>query len=315
MRKIIIEWDENRPLDRVKGEGRRANAALVEYFNMGAGRSLRKLMDLFLERTLNDNLAPPTTRIWTLNSWSMENAWDERVKRAEEIQRKEDARILRDERLARQREWQARAEETREADYQIAQRLRDTANHVLDQAPNFLKTKRRFVPGTNGEPDKEIITVALDAQTAIKAAETASRLARLASANNLITSRSHSERSPAWLSYSAARSAFSPVRSGLTTAISSSGAASTCRIFKPRASACSNTPLPALIIPSPSTRIDRPAPTSSNDCRINSLFLAGCRRAFCGSGFNSAINTSNLSSVINAQHPSPYRSVVHQEYR
>lgn len=181
MRKIIIEWDENRPLDRVKGEGRRANAALVEYFNMGAGRSLRKLMDLFLERTLNDNLAPPTTRIWTLNSWSMENAWDERVKRAEEIQRKEDARILRDERLARQREWQARAEETREADYQIAQRLRDTANHVLDQAPNFLKTKRRFVPGTNGEPDKEIITVALDAQTAIKAAETASRLARLAS--------------------------------------------------------------------------------------------------------------------------------------
>lgn len=178
---VLIDWDENDPLQRCKGESKRANAAVHDYFSMGSGRSLRALVDLYVKQASNANQKPPSTKISTLNTWSLIYSWQNRVARAEEIQRKEDQRRLAEERMERLRIWQNRQEETREADYQLALRLRETANQVLDQAPNFLKTRRKFVPGKNGEPDKEIITVALDAQTAIKAGETASRLARLAS--------------------------------------------------------------------------------------------------------------------------------------
>ena len=62
--------------------------------------------------------------------------------------------------------WMKRQQELRERDWREGDTLRTVAMAVLDQAGNFVKRKEMRIPGTNGQPDQVIITVALDAATA-----------------------------------------------------------------------------------------------------------------------------------------------------
>lgn len=76
--------------------------------------------------------------------------------------------------------WDARRRDVRERDWDAGDALRDLAAQMLDQTPQFLKTTRRLVRGANGEPDREIITVALTADTLLRALKLASDLQRQA---------------------------------------------------------------------------------------------------------------------------------------
>jgi len=76
--------------------------------------------------------------------------------------------------------WEDRRLEVRETDWRQAGRLRQIADEILAEAPKFTRSKRQYIPGKNGEPDREIITVALNGALAVKAVETASKLSRLA---------------------------------------------------------------------------------------------------------------------------------------
>ncbi len=62
--------------------------------------------------------------------------------------------------------WMKRRQEVRERDWREGDTLRTVAMAVLEQAGNFVKRKEMRIPGTNGQPDQVIITVALDAATA-----------------------------------------------------------------------------------------------------------------------------------------------------
>jgi hypothetical protein len=176
-------FDPDKPLNRAPGESRRANTALSDYYRMGAGRSLRALLEMYTKQCASGEQITPTSKISTANGWSLRFSWQARVARAEELQREEDDRILREERLARERERMRRRDQWEDEEWALAQRLRKVAEDVLTEAPNFLKTRRRLVKGKTGEPDQLIITVALDGNMGVKASDTASKLARLSTGN------------------------------------------------------------------------------------------------------------------------------------
>jgi hypothetical protein len=75
--------------------------------------------------------------------------------------------------------WEQRRRELREADWQTGEKLREQANAALDQVPQFLKTTRRVVRA-KGQPEREVITMGLKLGEVAGAAETASKLQRLA---------------------------------------------------------------------------------------------------------------------------------------
>lgn len=77
-------------------------------------------------------------------------------------------------------EWEKRRKQVRELDWELGQELRDLATRMLKESPNFLQGKRRFIKGRDGQPDQEIITVAIKAEMLPKLAEIASKLQRLA---------------------------------------------------------------------------------------------------------------------------------------
>ncbi|MDR3572874.1 MAG: hypothetical protein P4L50_03350 [Anaerolineaceae bacterium] len=163
-------WDNDQPLARCKGEGKRANYALNEYFRLGSGRNLRALLKQFIQQSIGENpTIPPTKSWWTLCSWSDENGWVERVNRACKLQQEADDRL-----------WAERRLSIRERDYQQGQDLRKLADTILSETPNYLKTSTRFIKGRHGRPDKEIVTIAIDTNLAVRAIETASKIDRLA---------------------------------------------------------------------------------------------------------------------------------------
>lgn len=175
-------WNDNQPLVRCKGESKRAHDAFTDYARMGSGRSLRLQLAEYKRRAADGSMTrvPPTTSWGTLSSWSMRFAWPARATRGDELQHEEDRRKLQEERLEKERLWQARREQVREEDWEMAHKLREVAGDVLAAAPNHLKTTRKLVRGRNGQPDQIIVTIALDANLAVKAADTASKLSRLA---------------------------------------------------------------------------------------------------------------------------------------
>jgi hypothetical protein len=89
----MLDWIIDEPLTRVKGESKRANAALRDYALMGAGRALRKLLQNYIERAANvEQAQPPTTRWSTICGWSASLAWQERVVRFDELQQEIEVR-------------------------------------------------------------------------------------------------------------------------------------------------------------------------------------------------------------------------------
>lgn len=158
--------------DRIVGESKKAHAAFLDYARMGPARSLRKLHEAYREHVSNGSQTKrqvPTDSFSTLATWSVRNNWQERVKAFDEEQSRIDAQL-----------WEERRRQEREADWDIGSRMRKLAADILTEAPSYLKTQRRVIKGRDGEPDREIVTVRLDGRLAVKAAELASQLQRLA---------------------------------------------------------------------------------------------------------------------------------------
>lgn len=100
----MTDFDPEAPLNRIKGESRKAHSALMGYFLMGGGRSLRKLFDEYEKQANEDERQgidededeqqqtnaeptkkPPTTSWWTLSDWSQKKHWQVRIARQTEI--------------------------------------------------------------------------------------------------------------------------------------------------------------------------------------------------------------------------------------
>ncbi len=170
MDKKDFTFIREKPLDRCQGEGLRANIALHDYAFMGPGRSLRKLLAIYVRRQ-NDDKAntgviqePPTQRFTTLDHWSSHYKWQERIAAWETIQQRE----------AEQR-WQERRDRHREDEWLLRDQLVELARSIIAEAPKFTKTRRRYVKETK----QEIVTVALDGAFLLKTVELASKVGRL----------------------------------------------------------------------------------------------------------------------------------------
>jgi len=159
----------DRPLERCKGETQRANQALRDYVFMGPGRSLVKLARQYKQKISDRShrLSPdvPTVngRI-TLEVWSRKYAWQARLAAWEQQQAIED-----------QRKWQERRDALREDEWQIGSELLELVKAMLAAGPRFIKTSRRVT-----RDGREVITVELNGKFLVGAAETASKLRRLA---------------------------------------------------------------------------------------------------------------------------------------
>lgn len=83
----MTDFDPDAPLNRIKGESKKAHNALMDYFLMGGGRSLRKLGDKYIKQASSDYQAesPPTKKQNTLMAWSLRYHWQARIARQTEI--------------------------------------------------------------------------------------------------------------------------------------------------------------------------------------------------------------------------------------
>lgn len=162
-------WDPENPLGRIKAESAKANDALRDYYYMGSNRSYAKLHVKYLEQSQQEAIDPPTKRRYAIDTWGHKNQWVERVAAQKAI---DDAE--------REALWAARRLEVQEQDWEMAGKLRDVAAKILDEAPLFVKQQRRLIKGEEGQPDQLLITMALNGQLAVQAAQAASKLSRLA---------------------------------------------------------------------------------------------------------------------------------------
>lgn len=161
-------WDALALRDK---EPAKAHAAFLDYVRMGAGRSLRKLHESYRQQIDSGSTAeiPPTTRLRTLMEWSTKYAWQDRIK-AYKAERD----------VLDQDYWEKRQAQVREEGWAAGDKLLALAGQVLEQTPQFLDTKRRVVRGKKGEPDREVITVGIDAKAMLEAFKLAIELRRQA---------------------------------------------------------------------------------------------------------------------------------------
>lgn len=126
---MTFSWDYDAPLVRVKGETSKASQALWDYAQMGAGRSLAKLIEAYQsdpEGTPDParEAQPPTTRLRTLKAWSVRYDWQARVARWDQLQKEAEAG-----------QWEERREAFRQRAYDIAdqalERLEDMLTYPL----------------------------------------------------------------------------------------------------------------------------------------------------------------------------------------
>ncbi len=173
-------FSSTRPLDRCPGESRRANDALHDYWLLGPGRSFSALLALWLkprdesgqsqgEADPKPPAKPPTKQKSTIEVWSSRYSWQVRIERATALQREAD-----------ERKWEERRMAIRERDFEQGTKLRELADKIMAETPQFIKTKKKFIRGKGGEPDQVVIIMALDGHLMVKAAETGSKLERQA---------------------------------------------------------------------------------------------------------------------------------------
>jgi hypothetical protein len=120
----VITWDRADPLAQAAGESRRANQALRDYATMGAGRSLRKLHERYLQQASNKpptGLRLPTTSFTTLSTWSLKHDWVARTERWDGLAAQE-----------AEAAWRERREEEREEEWQLTRALFRRARDMLD---------------------------------------------------------------------------------------------------------------------------------------------------------------------------------------
>lgn len=71
-----MNFDQDTPLNRIKGETIKANTALMDYWLMGAGRSLEKLRQSYTKAASEK---APTVHLRTLQEWSSRDHWQARI--------------------------------------------------------------------------------------------------------------------------------------------------------------------------------------------------------------------------------------------
>jgi hypothetical protein len=90
----MTDFDNEAPLNRIKGESKKAHSAFMDYFLAGPAGTLRDLHHEYKEQDErhkqqdNDDLAtekPPTTSWWTIGNWSQKLFWQARIARQTEI--------------------------------------------------------------------------------------------------------------------------------------------------------------------------------------------------------------------------------------
>jgi hypothetical protein len=154
-------------LARLDQESEAAHRAFLDYVHQGTRRSIRQLHTRYVEQTSSSDQAekPPTTKLSTLFTWSSKHQWQERVAKFEQEWQQRDQAL-----------WADRRRAVREANWEAGEALRQLANDILRETPQFLKTTRRVVKDGQGQPAKEIITLQIDVQAMLKALEVADKL-------------------------------------------------------------------------------------------------------------------------------------------
>lgn len=178
--RTALAFDQEDPLARIPGETSRANQALRDYYHQGTTRSLRKLLAAYREQIAAGAASePPTRRLQTLTGWSMTLAWQMRIDAQEALDRKAESAARQRALEESARLWAERREQLREQDWSDAQALRDLARTIVKEGPKYIKASRRVIRGEGDQPDREVITLALDGALAVRAMETSSKLQRL----------------------------------------------------------------------------------------------------------------------------------------
>lgn len=149
--------------ERLKGETTIAYRAFMDFCRMGASRSIKRLADEYAKQP------EPMANYASLRTFSSRNKWPERVAQFDkELAELETA------------QWVERRAAAREDDWQIGETLRQLAIAIIEQAPQFMRTRHRYIRGKRGEPDREISITSIDLGIALTAAKLASELQRLA---------------------------------------------------------------------------------------------------------------------------------------
>lgn len=171
--------DEQRPWERQKGERNLWYDRFERFRLMGPTRSLRALYGA--ERAARGDAG----RHSLPSSWSRAVETWQWVARAEAWDQAERERV--------QAEWRERQDSIRAADYGAGQELRALAGKILAEGPKFVRATRRRVDRGRprvvdkkgnvlepGEPEREVVTLALQVGAALKALDLGSKLERQA---------------------------------------------------------------------------------------------------------------------------------------
>lgn len=160
--------------ERIESLGRRiqigpdesaaARYAFQDYCLLGFNRSLQKLLEIYKERS-TEGVDVPTLALKTLRHWQTRYDWQ---RRAGEF----DLEVLKQE----ETNWLERRRKLQEMNWQAGEQLRSLANEMLAVAPKFIKQKQQLIPGTGGEPDKLVITLAMEKEMLLKSLQMAADL-------------------------------------------------------------------------------------------------------------------------------------------
>lgn len=159
-------WDSDNPLRAVRRwETLKSNKALHDYYFMGDARSLPKLAETYKKRTEGG----PTKQLSTIKEWSTRYQWQARLEAQAIIDARKEAK-----------KWEARRDKIKEREFEQAEKLFKLADHILAQAPNFIRQRRQVIQGKDGAPDTILITMAIDISGLAKVSKLGSDLARRA---------------------------------------------------------------------------------------------------------------------------------------
>lgn len=176
-----MTFNPDSPLNRIPGESRKANQALVDYALMGAGRNLRGLLEGYVKQASNESQTtkPPTLKWLSISTWSIRFHWVDRVTRFDELEQE-----------ARLAERKKRRQQLEEADWVTGEKLRQRVGEFLEQLPKFIKTSESVTVEDTIDPvskqpmkrETRVITVGLNTNlgqlaNALKAATELQRLA------------------------------------------------------------------------------------------------------------------------------------------
>jgi hypothetical protein len=144
--KPIDEFDREDPLKPVGDEPAKASQALLDYALMGASRSLRELLKCYqivgeewAKNKPREFQRPPTTRLHTLENYSVKYRWQERVKAYDELLRLNELRDFEADRK-KWREHRLKAAKNLLIKAVVALNLNDLSNANLAQIARAMQT-------------------------------------------------------------------------------------------------------------------------------------------------------------------------------